>query len=446
MNRNLVAAVVAIAIVAVAAAAVLLSEGNDTKNESPVNEDTSAFSGLVYGNANGDGIIDEKDSKLISDIIEGKAKASDYPLADANRDGKIDETDRTIVDNIIDGVYTAENPTELWVKDGRGNISQVTYPVNGIFTSGGTNMRVLIQVLGLEDQLAANATNDYISDYLDHELYQLRQNGIVKTVTTGATTGDWTVLFGTQFTLAILENSGMSGYINDKAVKTWNEKGVDTLVFDVDDYDKLKISLSTVGILTGTETAAAEYIEMMESTVAKIKDTLGDRFGTATMMNIVMSNSVSGTEADYYKASEMAGGKNLADWPETTRAFNKGDTWLFEEKYNPQYLIHIKSMAYGKVPSAIEISNYKSYFDETAAYKSGNYYLINGTVPLPVRLALMATIMYPDSFDSDWAYGLFQEYFDKYSGYNDGKTAEDAGYWDVRSYKIMWSTEELENI
>ena len=460
MNRNvLIAAAVAVVALVAVAAVLMAGGGNDSPSApdtpagdesyrgTPAQTDTSAFFGLVYGNADGDADIDSDDVALINDIIEGRKSLSDYPLADANGDGRVTEADRTVVENVVAGRYTLQNPTTLIVKDGMDNISQVRYPVDGVFASGGTNMRVLIQVLGIEDQLKANATNDYIGEMLDNKLYTLRENGTVKKVTTNATTGDWTELSMTRFSLALIEDSGMSGYFSGNAMKYWSDFDISALVFVVDDYGKLRQSLATVGILTGTEANAAEYIVFMDGIVDKIKTTLGDRFGTATVMDIVMSNSVSGTEADYFKATEMAGGNNLADWPETTRAFDpKQDQWLFDEKYNPQFLIHFKSMVYGKEPSSTDINNYKSYFDKTKAFMDGNYYLINGTVPLPVRLALMATIMYQDAFDADWAYDVFQEYFDRYSGYNDGKAPGDADYWDVRNYKILWSTEDLSNI
>ena len=154
-----------------------------------------------------------------------------------------------------------------------------------------------------------------------------------------------------------------------------------------------------------------------------------------------MTYSVSGTDSEYFAMTELAGGKNLADWSDKTRNFEKGDTWLYESKYNPDYLFHFKSMEYGKTATAEELDAYKGYFKETNAYKAGHYYLINGVVPLHVRLAWMASIMYPDCFEDGWVDQLFQEYMDTYNEINQGLSPDDPGYFSVTKsgYEYHWT-------
>ena len=55
----------------------------------------------IYGNANQDNIIDEKDIVYINKIINGTFEPTE--LADANRDGKIDMEDIEQVEDIISG-------------------------------------------------------------------------------------------------------------------------------------------------------------------------------------------------------------------------------------------------------------------------------------------------------------------------------------------------------
>jgi iron complex transport system substrate-binding protein len=76
----------------------------------------------IYGNANMDGTIDEKDIEYLQEIIAGSCNAS--PLADANFDGKVDENDISQVKMIIDD--SQENITIL---DGNGMPVTVRLPV-----------------------------------------------------------------------------------------------------------------------------------------------------------------------------------------------------------------------------------------------------------------------------------------------------------------------------
>jgi hypothetical protein len=298
-------------------------------------------------------------------------------------------------------------------------------------------MRVLIGVLDLEEFMVANATNDYISPVLDKTLYDLKANGTIKTCTTSATAADFATLSPLPFPLAILEKSGFTGYISDNGRKFFDEKKVDYLEFSVDNFDDLKRVVATVGILFHKEAKAEKFVDLMDGVVDTIKKATGEKYGTATVMDIVMSNSLSGTQSDYYYATILAGGKNLADWEDATRPFSKGDTWLYEPKYNPDYLFHFKSMRYGDAPSVTEISSYVTNFDETKAYKNDRYYLMNGTSPLPVRIAYMGGIMYSEYLAEDWYLDVFQEYFDEFVEYPG---------WNVKEYKITWDTEDLREL
>jgi len=45
----------------------------------------------IFGNANGDELIDEEDRNYVQGILDGKNKET--ALSDANQDGKVDEED-----------------------------------------------------------------------------------------------------------------------------------------------------------------------------------------------------------------------------------------------------------------------------------------------------------------------------------------------------------------
>ncbi len=407
-------------------------EGEEYKGEGMSIDDAY---GRIYGNPDGDTQIDSTDLEIIEAIYDGATTLAKYPLADSNMDGTIDVKDYYMVQQFING-----EDVEINVIDVNGDIGKINCPVTGIFITGGTNMRVVIQVLDMEPYLVANATNDYISPTLDKTLYDLREDGTITKVTTSATSADWSKLISRagNFSLAVLENSGMSGYASEKGRATFSDWGVDVLQFTVDNYEQLKRSVGTLGILVDSSEQATSFIDMLDYTVETIETSLGEKFGTATVMDVVMSNSVSGTSGDYYDLTLLAGGNNLADWTESTRKFDPAtDTWLYEERYNPDYLFHFKSMTYGADISKTEISNYVHYFDKTKAYLNERYYLINGAIPMPVRMAYMAGIMYSDVFEADWYLELFQDYVDKFAE-NESLVVSDI--------KVTWTTPELKEL
>ncbi len=438
MNSKVIVAVVAVVVLAAAGGGfyALTKDSKDSSDKGSLEN----FSGLVYGNSNGDTVVNSADIDIINGIMNGDYSLKDYPLADANLDGEINSADVDIVNKIIN-----RETVRVYVNDTHDDV-QVTFPMDKIFMAGGTNSRVLIQVLDMEPKLTACATTTYYSDAMDHTLAGLLDSGTLTSVGTQATKDDFKKLNEVKaskgLTTAILENRNITGYNEDAARAVFKDLGVDVLFMECESIFELKKSLATLGILVCEEEKAKKMIDIIDSTLDSIKTKAGDKYGTSTVMCITMSNSVSGTESDYFKMTELAGGNNLADWPEKTRVFDKGDTWLYESKYNPQFLFHFKSIKYGTdADISSDIEAYKGYFKETAAYKDGHYYLINGVTPLHVRLAWMAQIMYPGEIESDWADTLFQQYLDEFGDLNDGKSPSDPEYFKVSEHQYNWTVD-----
>ncbi|MDH5806421.1 MAG: ABC transporter substrate-binding protein [Candidatus Methanomethylicaceae archaeon] len=116
----------------------------------------SRFTLEIYGNANMDEVIDEKDITFLRQIIDGKINATEF--ADANRDGKIDLADVEQVLAIING-----NASYIWILDGNKQPVKVKLPVNRIGVEYLSNAE-LMRILGVEDKVVA----------VDFAPYQLR--------------------------------------------------------------------------------------------------------------------------------------------------------------------------------------------------------------------------------------------------------------------------------
>lgn len=113
VKKNMIIAIVAavVIIVAAAAAVLVLNNGGNGPAEKPEAYDDSDVRLRIFGNANGDDVIDDKDVKAIQGLIDNEVadwKKTNY-FADANHDGKIDDKDVEVVKKII-----AKESVKMW--------------------------------------------------------------------------------------------------------------------------------------------------------------------------------------------------------------------------------------------------------------------------------------------------------------------------------------------
>lgn len=400
-----VIAVVVIVIVAAVAAIALTRDNGGGSSTTPVSGDVA--SGAVYADVDGDGSIDQDDIDVMNRIIAGELSLEDFPLADANMDGAVDSSDVAVATAASNG-----SDTTLYVVDVNGAAVPISFPVGNYAFTSGTNMKSVIAVLGLADGMSGIAIDtETMSPVLDKALYDAIQSGDVATLSSDSqslTTESLNVLVNLGVELVIGEDSGMS---SDSEIVTAMERlGITYLQLNVQDMGSMVNAVNALGILLGCEDKASSYTSWVQEVSDTIVEREGDRRGTATVLSVVMSNSVSGTSSNYFAMTEAAGGDNIADWESSTQKFNEGDTWLLDSKYNADFIFHFRTVAYPDGLTQEQISTYAGYFDNTYTYQNGGYYLINGSLPLPVRLAVMAETMYPDCFEEGWAESVFQEY------------------------------------
>lgn len=407
MNTKQIVAVFVVAVIVIAAAAVVLSRNNGDDSTPPVSGEVQ--SGAFYGNVNGDSRVDETDKSVIESIIDGEYTLEDYPLADANLDGVVDQNDLDVVDSVINNEQTT-----VYVVNATNNAVAVPYPIGNFAVSAGTNMKSIISILGLGDmdnlKGVALDTGD-VSDVLDSKLGSALDEGRITCLTEDSrklTAESLNLLTQNRIDLVFSEESGMS--TEAEVVSAIENLGISYLEFNLMNFDDQIMALSSMGILLGCEDEAERYISWSQGVLDAIRESEGDQYGTKTVLCVVMSNSVSGSSSDYYAASEMAGGDNLADWEDSTKKFNEGDNWLLDGKYNADYIFHFRTLVYPDGMSQDDIAKYAGYFEDTYTYQNDGYYLINGSLPLPVRLAVMAETMYGDCFDEGWSQSIFQEY------------------------------------
>jgi hypothetical protein len=149
MDKKIVIAIMTVvALIAVSAAALVIM----TKDNTDMSYNTDGIRVTIYGNANGDDVIDEKDKRIIEKIVSDDIKdwKTKYIYADADQDGKITDADAKVVQNYID-----RKTTTLYYKDFFGTIAHIPYPIGNSVGIDHPYPAFIMAAAGVYDKLTA---------------------------------------------------------------------------------------------------------------------------------------------------------------------------------------------------------------------------------------------------------------------------------------------------
>ena len=65
------------------------------------------------------------------------------------------------------------------------------------------------------------------------------------------------------------------------------------------------------------------------------------------------------------------------------------------------------------------LKNYMSFFQTLECYQKGNVYVVCGDMPVVLRIAYIAQILYPNIFGQDFAYNYNLEFVQKFFGWDE---------------------------
>jgi iron complex transport system substrate-binding protein len=391
----------------------------------------------VYGNANMDDVIDERDIEYVRGIIDGRYEITD--LADANRDGVIDEEDIAQIEAIINSEEKV-----LWILDGNGEPVAVHKPVERIVVEYLDNAE-LVHILGSVDKVVGVEIAVAMSEVQFPELSTRQNVGRMSEP-------DYEAVLSVNPDI-LLTFSPMN--IKTKAT---NLPGVDVIFLGLYYPDLLNIDecrftdgVMKLGYILDAEDRAKEYVDWRLGWIDLIRsrtENLADEEKPKVLISSYQNFDTGGTVRTYSKMdtltqmSILAGGKNLAeDLPDffgTSYRIEVDPEWVIEE--DPEIIVlHSVSITYGgavyrpangfdtndptEMREAREDFMNNAAMSEVSAVKSGNVYLQAGSFRNDatgglIGAAYMAKAFHPDIFEDLDPEIIFQEYLDRFAGHN----------------------------
>ena len=379
MNKKFVALVVVAIVLVAAVAAVAANTKSGSGGSDKIDLVSSGNYLKIFGNANGDHLIDETDVNIIQDYINGDIKDSDlirvteedngnvYYLADANLDGTVDEKDISYLRGIID--RTGE---EMSLIDTFGHLVTVPMTSNRIICDYFATAELLMLV-GVQDKIvgASNALM-VLSDYY---LQGADLDNVVNFYS--RTAPDYEAVAEANPDIWVVSEDYAPTYGNNVNCPV---VGLDSLVFDFEDiYSSSPImSALLAGYIFNNVDKAIEYVnwylekwDMLYSVTSQLSDDEKPTVFCTGYDNHIVDQSVNQCRVFLsntvpYKAVELAGGKNIIDdcsslpdaKPRPTSNVNMELEWISEQKYDYMFVHCTKYTGSGGISSTVPDHGY----------------------------------------------------------------------------------------
>ncbi len=428
MKSTQIIAIVAVVVIAVAGVTTFLVLNDDSGDKTErIHIDTQL---AVYGNANNDYNIDEKDRDIIQDIIDGKKSFADYPLADADRSGSIDSADLDIVNNVIAG-----KKTTLRIIDQIDRIVKVEYPIDNVIAVS-SDICTFMACSGFSDTVAGMvSSNIYANIYqgmIDNGAENLEKSRVLSATS-------WAAIKDIDAKL-YKNGEGVGAVICDRekgftdVEQELDDAGIPAIVIRATDPSKTLPGTLLIGFLLGPEhykgcqdfvLACEEAMNDLNAKVDKLPEEQKVKF--LAMCSI---RCTSGTESQYTQLGIHAGGipktqiqGDTSPLLQTVDAITVYDDLIDK-------IVNFKTLGCtnGKLSDTWEASKI-NYVSNSAHFEDMAF--INCSMPTTCRVLYVASFFYPDLIDRSYVDGFFQNIVDNYMSFLDA-TQED-GDFDIKA-------------
>jgi iron complex transport system substrate-binding protein len=364
----------------------------------------------IFGNANMDDTIDEKDIAYVEGVIKGTNEATN--LSDANFDGKIDEGDITQIRQIIAG----EDKT-LTIRDSGDRVLTIKKPVERVAFLN-TNVAEILYTLNADDLVVGIPTS--ISD----KYAELFPSMAVKSCIGGFTNPNYEKILVAKPQI-IINYPGKAPELEENLKDT----GIKVILMGFDHKGRsFDQEVRELSFILNKRKEAEEFInwkkqyrDIIESRTKALKDEDKVRvfIGDDSMENLFQTATM-GTA--WHEAVTIAGGANIAAYLGNNSNMDVDQEWVMEE--NPAAIILIGFTATGyqqlddtEAKTLRNDASNQSILSKTEAIKQGRIYVLNHyltTTRLDIGICYVAKWLYPEMFEDLHPEDINREYFERF--------------------------------
>lgn len=425
-NKALIAIVVVIIVIVAAVGAVLLVSNDDSKDS----ENPLSCKLRVLGNANQDNYLNEDDVTYIQNIISGDIHwdRSSNPLADANNDGIIDNNDVTLVRGFLNGTSST-----MYYLDWNNSISSIQYPLStylgdsyGIYTEFSTGLDMGI-ILGIYDKFTYMANGDIGPGDLDTAMYKNTSNitevGIKNPDLESMYSHNVRVLMGDpKFLGSYVSTAESAGFTVIKLPENRTINGVSCLD-----------TMITLGVMFNLQDKTSSFISFMDKVNAKIASAVED--SGVTPLSYIIPYTAPGYLPAIYVDAHGSGSMTTADVTLlemlpvksciTTTAADGFDEVTADQLVALHPDIFVVSMfgySSGKdYTYAQYVDTFKNFVE--LGFNKGTAKIFgmpfeNCSLAGMASILVLASMIWPDSFDADEAWDTMYEYYHTFTNYS----------------------------
>jgi iron complex transport system substrate-binding protein len=385
-------------------------------SQSETYSNVSSIKLQIFGNANEDDVIDQRDIDYVNGVIDGSMNETDF--CDANNDGAIDSDDIDIIKKIIN-----DEAVTLYYVNCDSNIASVNMPVKTIVVAYSNNAEV-VRLLNASDMVIG--VDDNILKYPKYfPEFQNRTS------------------VGSRFSFDIEEILSLNPDIVFTGTSNWYTAGLeDKLAANGTDisvvrlptweYNLVSSTILTMGYILDQEETAYEYITWEANILSEIT-TAVENMTSDEKVNVFVDRPGSttvGTGSGYAEILEMAGGINLAKGLTGTYPIVDVE-WVLEQE--PEYIIGISfSGSYESNNMSLLTTRYDaivSNYGLTTAVIDDNIHVLHYDIMLGpsyvVGVSYIAKWLYPTLFSDIDPESIHQEFIDRFCGGLDFDVSEE---------------------
>ena len=371
-----------------------------------------SFTLKIYGNANLDSVIDEKDVEYIREVISGRQPQTNF--TDTNFDGMVDENDAILAEKIISG--TEEN---LTIIDSANSTITVKYPISTL-VSLNQHSAECIKILEREAKIIG--VEQYVADKTEY-FPDLSKLPVVKS----GNDCDFEKILSLQPEVAIAY--GWNGAISSSIeYKKSLEPHVTVIGLNLYQPNNIPQEMAQLGYLMGNPERAYEFIDFYESYLDTIEEKASQIPEDQRIRVYLERNSdfsTAGEGSGLGDMCAMAGGDNIALGLAGTSS-TVDPEWVIQE--NPDAIVKTanhgnKYMGYEKENSTDArdlreaIMNRTGWKNIKAVQDDRVFMLSDSVVGKPnffIGVAYLAKFFYPDQFADLDPQAIHQEYLTRF--------------------------------